>query len=66
MARCAIFPHMYMIAPPLTVWQKQRSAVVILKEFQKAGLGDHVATLADEQIDKDVPGTDRSIGSDMT
>ena len=55
--------HIYVayIAPPLTVRQKQRSKRVegFLKEFQKAGLGDHVVIkAADEQIDKDVPGID--------
>ena len=49
------------IAPPLTVRQKQRSKRVegFLKEFQNAGLKEHVVIkAADEQIDKDVPGID--------
>lgn len=59
------------IAPPLTLRQKQRSKRVegFLKEFQKAGLGDHVVIRsADEQIDKDVPGIDSEyrIGYDLT
>ena len=63
--------HVAYIAPPLTVRQKQRSKRVegFLKEFQKAGLGDHVVIkAADEQIDKDVPGIDSEyrIGYDLT
>ena len=59
------------IAPPLTVRQKQRSKRVegFLKEFQNAGLKDHVVIkAADEQIDKDVPGIDSEyrIGYDLT
>lgn len=59
------------IAPPLTVRQKQRSRRVegFLKEFQKAGLGEHVVIrAADEQLDKDVPGIDSEyrIGYDLT
>lgn len=59
------------IASPLTVRQKQRSKRVegFLKEFQKAGLGDHVVIKsADEQMDKDVPGIDSEyrIGYDLT
>ena len=62
--------HVAYIAPPLTVRQKQRSKRVegFLKEFQKAGLGDHVVIkAADEQIDKDVPGIDSEyrIGYDL-
>ena len=59
------------IAPPLTVRQKQRSKRVegFLKEFQNAGLKEHVVIkAADEQIDKDVPGIDSEyrIGYDLT
>lgn len=59
------------IAPPLTVRQKQRSKRVegFLKEFQNAGLKDHVVIkAADEQIDRDIPGIDSEyrIGYDLT
>nr|WP_294492775.1 LacI family DNA-binding transcriptional regulator [uncultured Mediterraneibacter sp.] len=59
------------IAPPLTVRQKQRSKRVegFLKEFQNAGLREHVVIkAADEQIDKDIPGIDSEyrIGYDLT
>lgn len=59
------------IAPPLTARQKQRSRRVegFLKEFQNAGLGNHVVIkAADEQIDKDMPGIDSEyrIGYDLT
>lgn len=59
------------IAPPLTVRQKQRSKRVegFLKEFQNAGLKEHVVIkAADEQMDKDVPGIDSEyrIGYDLT
>lgn len=59
------------IAPPLTVRQKQRSKRVegFLKEFQKAGFGDHVIIkAANEAIDQDVPGIDSEyrIGYDLT
>lgn len=59
------------IAPPLTVRQKQRSKRVegFLKEFQEAGLGDHVVIkAANESIDEDVTGIDSEyrIGYDLT
>ena len=59
------------IAPPLTVRQKQRSKRVegFQKEFQEAGLGDHVVIkAANESIDKDIPGIDSEyrIGYDLT
>lgn len=59
------------IAPPLTVRQKQRSKRVegFLKEFQEAGLGEHVVIkAANESIDKDIPGIDSEyrIGYDLT
>lgn len=59
------------IAPPLTVRQKQRSKRVegFLKEFKEAGLGDNVVIkVANEAIDKDVPGIDSEyrIGYDLT
>ena len=59
------------IAPPLTVRQKQRSKRVegFLKEFQEAGLGEHVVIkAAKESIDKDIPGIDSEyrIGYDLT
>lgn len=59
------------IAPPLTVRQKQRSKRVegFLKEFQEAGLGNHVVIkAANESIDEDVTGIDSEyrIGYDLT
>ena len=59
------------IAPPLTVRQQQRSKRVegFLKEFQEAGLGDHVVIkAANESIDEDVTGIDSEyrIGYDLT
>lgn len=59
------------IAPPLTVRQKQRSKRVegFLKEFQEAGLGEHVVIkAANESIDEDVTGIDSEyrIGYDLT
>ena len=59
------------IAPPLTVRQKQRSKRVegFLKEFQEAGLGNHVVIkAANASIDEDVTGIDSEyrIGYDLT
>lgn len=59
------------ITPPLTVRQKQRFKRVegFLKEFQAAGLGDHVVIKeANEAIDNDVTGIDSEyrIGYDLT
>lgn len=59
------------IAPPLTARQKQRLKRVegFLKEFQEAGLREHVIIkAANESIDEDVPGIDSEyrIGYDLT
>ena len=61
--------HVAYIAPPLTVRQKQRSKRVegFLKEFQKAGLGDHVVIKPRmSRLIKMCRESIRNIGSDMT
>ncbi|MGO5053194.1 LacI family DNA-binding transcriptional regulator [Lachnospiraceae bacterium LCP25S3_G4] len=59
------------IAPPLTTRQKQRSKRVegFLKEFESAGLREHVVIkAADEEIDLDIPDIDSEykIGYNLT